>query len=117
SFGTKEWNKNAKEFRDSIGNLAKKYAKKRAVDRVPVTLPDGKILHLSSGKHNEVQAAVVEQFRPEFAKDSELLYLGDTEKKDLYSNNKQRQEMGIPLDHIANSQTLFYLTEKRIGSI
>lgn len=98
SFGTKEWNKNAKEFRDSIGNLAKKYAKKRAVDRVPVTLPDGKILHLSSGKHNEVQAAVVEQFRPEFAKDSELLYLGDTEKKDLYSDNETMQEIGIPID-------------------
>lgn len=98
SFGTKDWNKNAKNFRDSIENLAEKYAKRRAVDRVPVTLPNGTVLNLSSGKHNEVQAAVVEQFRPEFAKDSELLYLGDTEQKDLYSDNKTMQEIGIPID-------------------
>jgi len=98
SFKTEEWDSNSKNFRDTIENLAKKYAKRRAVDRVPVTLPNGKILHLSPGKHNEVQAAVVEQFRPEFAKDSELLYLGDTELKDLYSDNKTMQEIGIPID-------------------
>lgn len=98
SFGTKEWYEKAKNFRDSIENLAKKYNKMRAVTRVPVTLPNGKILNLSPGKHNEVQAAILEQFRPEFAKDSELLYLGDTEQKDLYSDNKLMQEIGIPID-------------------
>ena len=72
--------------------------KKRAVEKVPVTLPDGKILHLSPGKHNKVQAAVVEQFRPQFAKDSEVLYLGDTEQKDLYSDNKKMEEIGIPIN-------------------
>jgi type II restriction enzyme len=98
TFGTKEWDSNAKNFRDSIGNLAKEYAKKRTVVRVPVKLPNGKILSLSSGKHNEVQAAIVEQFRPEFAENSELLYLGDTEQKDLYSDNKTMSEIGIPID-------------------
>lgn len=98
SYGTREWNKNTKNFRDSVENLAKKYAKKREVNRVPVTLPNGKILNLSPGKHNEVQAAVVEQFRPEFAKKSELLYLGDTEQKDLYSDNQTMQKIGIPID-------------------
>lgn len=98
SFGTQEWDVNAKEFRDSVENLAEKYAKIREVQRVPVTLPNGKIFHLSPGKHNEVQAAIIEQFRPQFAKDSELLYLGDTELKDLYSDAKALQEIGIPID-------------------
>lgn len=98
TFETKEWENNAKAFRESIGNLAKRYAKNRAVTRVPVTLPDGKILSLSPGKHNKVQAAIIEQFRPEFAKDSELIYLGDTEKKDLYLDDKTMRSIGIPID-------------------
>lgn len=98
TFGTKDWSENAKKFRDSISNLAEEYAKKRTVVRVPVKLPNGDTLSLSSGKHNEVQAAIVEQFRPEFAENSELLYLGDTEQKDLYSDNKTMSEIGIPID-------------------
>ncbi|MCD4819309.1 MAG: restriction endonuclease [Candidatus Cloacimonetes bacterium] len=98
TFGTKKWNANAKNFRDSVVNLAKKYAKKREIVRVPVTLPNGKTLKLSPGKHNVVQAAIIEQFRPEFAEDSDLLYLGDTEQKDLFCDNKTMQEIGIPID-------------------
>jgi type II restriction enzyme len=98
TFGTKNWKANSKEFRASIGDLSKIYAKRKAVDRVPVTLPNGKTLKLSPGKHNEVQASVVEQFLPEFAKGSELLYLGDTEQKDLYSDKKTMEEIEIPID-------------------
>jgi len=98
TFKSKEWKLNAKEFRDSIKNLSKIYLKQKAVDRVPVVLPNGKTLKLSPGIHNEVQAAIVEQFRPEFAENSELLYLGDTENKNLYSDNKTMKDIGIPID-------------------
>lgn len=98
TFGTKDWSKNSKVFRDSVENLAKKYEKRRKVVRVPVTLPNGQSLELSPGKHNEVQAAIIEQFRPEFAPKSELLYLGDTEKKDLYSEDERMKSIGIPID-------------------
>lgn len=97
-FKTDKWEIKAKYFRDSIENLAKKYAKKKAIQRVPVKLPNGKTLHLSPGKHNEVQAAVIELFRPQFAKNSDLLYLGDTEQKDLYSDYKTLEEIGIPIN-------------------
>jgi type II restriction enzyme len=98
TFNTKKWETETKKFRESIENLSKKYAKNKAVHRVPVKLPNGKTLNLSSGKHNEVQAAIVEQFLPEFAKDSELLYLGDTEQKDLHRDDKTMLEIGIPID-------------------
>ena len=39
TFGTKNWKAKSKEFKESIGDLAKTYAKKKAVARVPVTLP------------------------------------------------------------------------------
>lgn len=98
TYGTKEWKAKVIEFRASVGDLSKKYAKNKAVNRVPVKLPSGKILKLSPGKHNEVQSAIVEQFLPEFASGSELLYLGDTEQKDLFSDNKTMKEIGIPID-------------------
>src|SRR5690554_2009328 len=113
TFGTNEWNANSKEFRTSIGDLSKQYAKRKAVDRVPVTLPNGKTLKLSPGKHNEVQSAIVEQFLPEFAEGSELLYLGDTETKDLYSDKETLAEIGIPIDqHSKLPDVVLYHREK-----
>ena len=113
TFGTKNWEAKSKEFKASIGDLAKKYAKKKAVARVPVTLPSGEILKLSPGKHNEVQGAVVEQFLPQFAEGSELLYLGDTETKDLYSDKKTLAEIGIPIDqHSKLPDVVLYHREK-----
>lgn len=98
SYGSKDWKTKSKNFKDSIANLAKEYAKKRNVERVPVKLPNGKTLHLSPGKHNEVQAGIVELFKPQFAKESELLYLGDTEIKDLFIQTKELEKLGIPID-------------------
>ena len=113
TFGTREWKANSKEFRTSIGDLSKQYAKRKAVDRVPVTLPNGKTLKLSPGKHNEVQSAIVEQFLPEFAEGSELLYLGDTETKDLYSDKETLAEIGIPIDqHSKLPDVVLYHREK-----
>lgn len=98
TFGTREWQEKANEFRASVEDLAQKYSKKRKLVRVPVTLPNGEGLSLSAGKHNEVQAAIIEQFRPQFAPDSDLLYLGDTEQKDLYVDKTTLQKIGISID-------------------
>lgn len=97
TFGTKDWPLAAKKFRDNIGNLSKEYAKKRETVRIPVVLPNGKQLSLSSGKHNEVQAAIIEQFHPTFAENSVLLYLGDTEQKNLYADHIVMGKIGIPI--------------------
>jgi len=57
-------------------------------------------LQLSPGSHNEVQAAVVEQFAPRFAPGSVVLYLGDTAKKNLHVATEKLIELGIPVtDH------------------
>ena len=64
---------------------------------VPVTLPSGVHLHLSPGKHNEVQKAVVEEFAPRFAPGSRLLYLGDTAKKDLVVDSPRLAALGVAI--------------------
>jgi len=97
TFGTKEWKNSVVQFKNEIGELIKKYSRERKLSRVPITLPNGKILLLSPGKHNLVQAAIVEEFASRFAKGSILLYLGDTEQKNLHIDKKKLSSIGIPI--------------------
>ena len=97
SFKTKEWKNKLKAFISVRVKLVEKYNKKRELKKIPLII-NGKEFTLSAGKHNEVQAAVVKEFAERFAKGSELLYLGDTEKKDLFYNNEILTKIGIPFD-------------------
>jgi len=97
TFGTKKWKNSVVQFKNEIGELIKKYSKERKLSRVPITLPNGKVLVLSPGKHNLVQAAIVEEFASRFAKGSILLYLGDTEQKNLHIDKKKLKSIGIPI--------------------
>ena len=98
SFGTKEWSKLAENFKLEIGDLSKQYRKERKLNLIPVKLSNGKILKLSTGKHNEVQAAVVHEFASRFAKGSEVIYLGDTANKDLYIDKNTLKKLDIPIN-------------------
>lgn len=98
TFGTKDWKKAVEKFILEEGNLSKKYKKERKQILIPVKLSNGKTLKLSSGKHNEVQAAIVHNFAARFANGGSVLYLGDTAKKDLYVDAKMLKELGIPVN-------------------
>ena len=64
--------------------------------RIPLTI-EGNEYYLSPGTHNEVQAAVVEEFAPRFAPGGKLLYIGDTENKDLYVNSAALATLNLPI--------------------
>lgn len=97
TYKTSSWEKNIKEFKDKIGELREKYRKDRNMSRVPIKLADGKVLQLSPGRHNEVQAAIIEEFASRFAKGSILLYLGDAENKNLHVESELLKNIGIPI--------------------
>ena len=97
AYKTKKWKKAAENFKSQVGELKEKYSRDRDMSRVPVKLADGTIIQLSPGKHNEVQAAIVEEFASRFAQGSVLLYLGDTENKDLHVDKEKLQSIGIPI--------------------
>lgn len=96
-YKTANWKKALKKFIDEVGELTKIYTKEREIILIPVRLGDGKLLKLSAGKHNEVQAAIIEKFAPRFAKQGILVYLGDTAKKNLHVDEKTLKELGIPI--------------------
>jgi hypothetical protein len=95
-YGTTEWETAVTDFKEKIVTLTKAYEKERSITLVPVTF-DGKEMKLSAGKHNEIQAAVIEQFAPRFACGSKVLYLGDTANKDLYTDKEGLKKINIPI--------------------
>lgn len=100
TYGERDWPSVVEEFRRDQGSLAERYARDRDRSKVPITVRDELTLRLSPGKHNEVQRAVVEEFGPRFAPGAELLYLGDTAKKNLFVDDDALRELGVAInDH------------------
>lgn len=61
------------------------YASKKEMTKMPVKINNQEFT-FSAGKHNELQKAIIEEFAPRFAPNSECLYVGDTIEKDLVKN-------------------------------
>ena len=63
---------------------------------LPIKIND-KDYSLSPGSHNQLQKAILEEFAPRFAPNSECLYLGDTTHKDLVRSVKKMEELGFDI--------------------
>ena len=72
------------------------YASKKRMTMMPVNI-NGENLKFSTGKHNELQKAIIEEFAPRFAPNSECLYVGDTIEKDLVKNVEKLKELGFEI--------------------
>lgn len=100
-FGQKGWAAQAAQFMAGRPSLAERLAQKAHFEPVPVQLPGGVSLSLSSGAHNFLQKAVVEQFLPRFAVGSLVVYLGDTAQKTIHADTALAAKLGLTLDAAA----------------
>ncbi len=103
-----------KDFLDNHTSLKEQYQQKRDIHRIPIRINEQK-LTLSSGEHNELQVAVINELGPRFAKGSKLLYLGDTKNKYIYLEKDILSEIGIPLskdDKMQLPDIIFYDEKK-----
>lgn len=96
SFGTDGWAENLNRFIANHDSLIDLYASKRKMRKMPVRI-NGAEFTFSSGKHNQLQKAIIEEFAPRFAPDSECLYVGDTTAKDLVKNEEKLHELGFEI--------------------
>ncbi|MEG1947828.1 MAG: BsuBI/PstI family type II restriction endonuclease [Lachnospiraceae bacterium] len=76
--------------------LIETYASKKEMTKMPVKINNQEFT-FSPGKHNELQKAIIEEFAPRFALNSECLYVGDTIEKDLVKNVSKLQELGFEI--------------------
>lgn len=112
SYGTKNWDSRTQQFALEYEILRDRYAAERDMHRIPLII-DGNEYYLSPGVHNEVQAAVVEEFAPRFAPGGKLLYIGDTEDKDLYVNAAELEALSLPITEHSNLPDIVISDEKR----
>jgi hypothetical protein len=97
TYDTADWNHTLQALKSERGTLLELYQRSREQSKVPLRLADGSEYRLSPGKHNQLQAAIVQEFGPRFAPGAELLYLGDAASKVLILNEARFQEFSIPL--------------------
>ena len=72
------------------------YASKKKMTLMPVNI-NNQDYTFSTGKHNELQKAIIEEFAPRFAPGCECLYVGDTIAKDLVKNEEKLRELGFEI--------------------
>ena len=112
SFGTERWDSERLKFFNSHETLIAVYASKRKMIKMPVRI-NGENYTFSPGKHNELQKAIIEEFAPRFAPNSECLYVGDTTEKDLVKNIAKLQELGFTITlHDKMPDAVLYSDEK-----
>lgn len=97
TYGTAAFTAAAEGFVAQHGSLAERYAGKKRRQTTPVTLSDGTRILLSLGKHNVLQAAIVQEFAPRFAPGAVLLYLGDATHRTLHVDTKRLEHLGIAI--------------------
>ena len=96
AFHTSEWQNAVKRFLKYHEKLVDIYASKKKMTMMPLRI-NGTDFQFSTGKHNELQKAIIEEFAPRFAPGSECLYVGDTIEKDLVKNVEKLTKLGFEI--------------------
>lgn len=115
SYGTTTWKDTLAAFKQKNEELKEVLARKRELERIPVTLPSGVEVKLSAGEHNELQRGIIQKFLPRFGFGAEVLYLGDTTDKFLVREDEKLQALHFfALEHEELPDVVAYSKEKNL---
>ena len=95
-YNNEVWESELAQFLSVHETLVEYYASKKEMEKMPVKI-NGIDFTFSTGAHNELQKAIIEEFAPRFAPNSECLYVGDTIEKDLVKNVEKLSELGFEI--------------------
>ena len=110
---TNERNKELEKYLKNHKKLISIYENKRNLTKIPVKI-NGENFEFSTGKHNELQKAIIEEFAPRFAQNSIVLYVGDTKDKDLYKDVELLEKLKISMgEHEKLPDVILYQKEKK----
>ncbi|PZO36012.1 MAG: restriction endonuclease [Pseudanabaena frigida] len=96
SYGSDRWEEFCRNYAVSVKNILRE--KERNISMIPVTLPDGKSIQLSSGGQNLLIKEILEKFCPRFTPKGIVLYVGDAGEKFIVNETQRFQELCIELD-------------------
>lgn len=112
-YGSDGWAGKVESLLAETGALRDRLSGARKIDTVPVTIPGGKALVFTPGKHNDLQKAVIEEFLPRYGFDAELLYVGDTANKFLLLEKEKLESLSFfKLTHDELPDVVAYSSKK-----
>lgn len=98
AFGTEEWDKGIETYLASVEGANRLRQEARAMEQVPVTLPDGQTLQLTPGGQNVLVKEIIEEFAPRFTPGGHVVYVGDAGKKHLLYDEPYLRELGVEIE-------------------
>lgn len=96
-YKTSHWKIKQQKYVANQVSLKTRLTRTRNIEKVPVTLPNGKLLELSAGQHNILQKQIIEEFLPRFAQGCQILYIGDTSNKMLFIDDKTLTTLNVSI--------------------
>jgi hypothetical protein len=113
TYGTKKWRTELKKYLAGKVLLKDQLARNREIEKIPITLNNGKTLKLSAGSHNVLQKLIIEEFLPRYGKGCRVLYFGDTANKLLHIEEEQLKTLKFfELSHDKLPDVIAYSAQK-----
>jgi hypothetical protein len=99
AYGQSGFQSIVEEYLVNAPGLRAQYAVERDMNRIPVTLADGREITLSPGGQNTLIKSMVEDFCSYYAPGGKILYLGDADSKWAVSEEATLKGLGVEVDH------------------
>ena len=97
-FETDAWDSSLSAYLESMAGKNRLRQKARQMERIPVTLPDGRQLELTAGGQNVLVKEIIEQFAPRFTPGGHVIYVGDAGEKHLLYDTGYLNRLGVEID-------------------
>lgn len=97
-YGNETYRQRIADYLVKREGLTAKYAKRREMQMIPLSVPGAKVVQLSPGVHSELIRAIWQEFAPRFVPGGVLVYAGDTGEKWGYFDEKLLRSLGVAVD-------------------
>lgn len=112
SYGTEKYEESVNEFILNHGKLVDAYNIRRRKHQLSVNV-EGIELNFTPGKHNQLQIDIIQDLKPRFFNDAELLYVGDTADKMLFLNKELIKKLDFPINQHDKLPDVVFYEERR----
>lgn len=113
AIGTSDYAEQLKTFIDGIETWKQQQDEIREMNKVPVELPDGSGVMLSSGGQNVLIKKMVEEFCPRYAPGGQVLYIDDTDHSFRTQQETLMKSVGIELPERGKAPDLIVWLEDK----
>lgn len=98
TFGSDGWQSRLARYHMRQDALKVKYAQRREMAKIPLSIREGVSIALTPGGQNELVRLIVEEFCPRFVPGGEPVYIGDAGDKWAYLDQQLSRQLGIDVD-------------------